>query len=308
MLEIESGHMIKEEVAVLEDITTSKSINIAVVMPFVGVDMDMTMKTIKDVLTKDEGVTKFIAVANGCTENQFRELFNYVHIDFFDKVNVIYHQENKGISVAWNEGIRDIRNFNQFQIDQDGIRKESFIDVIAIVNDDIFLQKNCLTRCAEYMKVSDLFVVSPTVLDQNSHDVFKNIEHESDHVYSHEDLNGMIGSCFLIDVDQLNKFEPKSHDVFDETYFCMWEDCDFVYRATQWRSKCVKISGSCVHYHLGTKTIEKIKNRSDHYQNGMKRFIEKHNVPPFSSFNVHNSIAYFYNDKKEEIFKSYIEE
>lgn len=173
---------------------------------------------------------EFIIVDNASTEN----------VSYFKgDVNVRF-KENKGISIAWNTGLKLAR-----------------ADYIAVINDDIIVRDGWLDKLRAAVDMPQGGV-------SNVH-----VEHLPAGIGVVENYKWFSGSCFMLKRSTINRV-----GYFDERFFpCNWEDHDYWVRVLKSGLK-LYVDYSMTVQHREGQTVHD-KDLSEQFLTNKAKFIEK---------------------------------
>ncbi|MDK0799571.1 glycosyltransferase family 2 protein [Clostridium perfringens] len=156
----------------------------------------------------------------------------------FDKVKIISHEENLGISISLNKGLEYARknNYNWIlTMDQDSICQANMIN-----NYKKFIKLN--------KEINSYMILAPYILYENV------LEYKYDCLG--EEIDVVITSGSLVNVENAIKIGG-----FDEKLFIDYVDFEFCLRTIENNFKIIKIYGSYLEHRLGELEEKSIINR-----------------------------------------------
>lgn len=170
---------------------------------------------------------------------------------FIDSVQpdiLIRNKENRGVAIAWNQGLRLSQS-----------------DYLFIINSDIVLGHNFLTNMTKALEREDAYYVQPRHLAEGLPADFeeqsKRVSEEAFELIQTSNLNGF---CFGIKRQTIEKI-----GYFDEA-FLVWVDKDYVKRLDMESINRYQVKNVLVH-HFQSKTLKDMENRGFTYRDSDER-------------------------------------
>ena len=176
-----------------------------------------------------------------------------------DSFQVIKNQENRGVAVAWNQGL-----------------KAATSNWVAILNNDILLSRGWWDGLRDAMEEKKLALASPYVLegarpqkldDWSQRFCFRN--------------RGKVRKDYCFVLFALRRKLVDEVGYFDEGYkIGGYEDRDYIYRLRQKGLPYGVVGGAAI-YHFGSVTLGEFKKTGDkHAAENLRYFQEKWQVDP----------------------------
>jgi GT2 family glycosyltransferase len=210
---------------------------------------------------------ELIIVDNGSTEDGMQKYFDWleksVSLNLFEEIRIIRNGENLGVARAWNIGIKEARG-----------------KYIAVLNNDILIDNDCLERMEKAMDDNpEIWCLSPAF----THLAMPEDWHEmalKQRFLPRQVKDGAIGFFYMFRREIISKLKkPKEGYFIDEQFGMLWyEDTDIWMRLSAAGHPGKSISDVLVH-HFESKTIALIPDAKKYMAENRDKFIKKYGIP-----------------------------
>lgn len=200
--------------------------------------------SVKSIYEQSVNVSEIVVVDNGSTDNSLQSIR-----DGYKEVKIIESTENLGLPAARNKGIECLST-----------------DLILFLDDDAYLEKDCIYHMLELYSQTKAGAVCPAILFYPEKKVIQCLGADQhfigtqiliDHYKSlHETephsgyVGSCIGCCFLI-----NRESVIDCGLFDEKYFMCFEDAEFFYRFSTFGYKIMFQPRAITYHDRGEGTV-----------------------------------------------------
>jgi GT2 family glycosyltransferase len=209
---------------------------------------------------------EIIIVDNRSTEPGMQEYFNWleenVGLNLFGQIKIIRNGENLGVAKAWNIGI-----------------KEAKAKYIAVLNNDILIDNDCLQRIITEMEADpEIWCLSPAftrlVMPENWHEMAL-----KQRFVPKQLADGAKGFFYVFRRDIINKLKkPKEGYFIDEQFDMLWyEDTDLFLRFKNAGHTPKSISNVLIH-HFESKTIALVPEANKYKADNRNKFNKKYEI------------------------------
>ncbi|MFA6048252.1 MAG: glycosyltransferase [Parcubacteria group bacterium] len=209
---------------------------------------------------------ELIIVDNHSTEDGMQKYFDWleksVELNLFSKIKIFKNDENLGVAKAWNIGI-----------------KEAFGKYIAVLNNDIVIDNDCLQRMVKILDENEnIWCLSPVfthkAMPDNWHQKAMQIKNDQKQIG-----NGATGFFFIFRQDCIKKLaQPKQGYFIDEQFDKLWyEDTDLFMRFKN-AGHAPQTTTNVLIHHFESKTIELIPDANKYRAENRTKFNEKYKL------------------------------
>ena len=201
------------------------------------------LKSIQSLLEQDISLEKIVVVDNASTDGGPEQ----IRLEF-PNVVVIELKENKGPSVARNQGLIVIDS-----------------NLVLLVDDDVYLTKGALASMVTAHLKTGAAIICPRIILYPETDIIHcdgasihftgtlSLCHaydlQVDHLPQRRFVNSFIGACLLVDRQRLGNLLT-----FDEDYFFYFEDMELSFRLSALGHKTLCDENAIVHHERGEGT------------------------------------------------------
>ena len=220
---------------------------------------------------------ELIVVDNGSTDGTVE------YLKKLSNAKTIFNSENKGFSIANNQGLEIARG-----------------EYIGFLNNDILLYPNWFEECEKIFQQENAAFVSPTHINPHFHNTNENnyikyfqkkFKHQSCYSKSFDECQF---SCVITRKDILDKIGN-----FDENYTpAFFEDNDFKYRAIEAGYDCFVANTICF-FHFGSITSAKLNQK---FELNKSYYFKKHRFAEYLSIYADENQAHRFRNRYFEHF------
>jgi len=210
---------------------------------------------------------ELIIVDNGSTEDGMQKYFDWleksVSLNLFGEIKIIRNGENLGVAKAWNIGIKEARG-----------------KYIAVLNNDILIDNDCLERMEKAMDDNpEIWCLSPAF----THLAMPEDWHEKamrQKFAPRKIMDVAKGFFYMFRRDIINKLKkPKEGYFIDEQFGMLWyEDSDLWMRLAEAGHPGKSVSDVLIH-HFESKTIALIPDAKKYMAENRDKFFKKYDIP-----------------------------
>lgn len=208
---------------------------------------------------------ELIIVDNASTETGMQEYFKWLekntNLNLFGTIKIIKNEENLGVAKAWNIGIKEARG-----------------EYIAVLNNDILIDNDCLERLIKYLDNGEADIISPAfthlAMPENWHELAM-----KQRFAPAELKEGAKGFFYIFKRELIKELKkPKQGYFIDEQFDMLWfEDTDLFARARAAGKKLRSASNVLIH-HFESKSIALIPEANKYKAENRDKFNKKYNI------------------------------
>lgn len=200
-------------------------------------------ESIKSIYNQSTKASEIVVVDNGSTDCSLQNIR-----EEYKEIKIVELTKNMGLPAARNKGVEYLST-----------------DLILFLDDDVYLEEDCLYHMLELYSQTNASAVCPTILFYPENEIiqcrgaeqhfigtqilidnYKELQNdETDSRY----VGSCIGCCFLI-----NRQSVIDCGMFDEKYFMCFEDAEFFYRFTTFGYKIIFQPKAITYHDRGTGT------------------------------------------------------
>jgi GT2 family glycosyltransferase len=209
---------------------------------------------------------ELIIIDNGSTEDGMQEYFDWleksVSINLFGEIRIIRNEENLGVAKAWNIGIREAHG-----------------EYIAIINNDILIDNDCLERLANVLdEKPEIWCISPAFTHLDMPGDWHELALRQRFV-PRKFQNRAKGFFFMFRKEIINKIDkPKEGYFIDEQFGMLWfEDSDLWMRLMKAGHPGQSVNNVLIH-HFESKTVALIPEAEKYKAENKGKFLKKYGI------------------------------